>query len=126
MPVATMTETVPLPAADVLERLGLSENDFDAHHHLCDAQRWSPALMQALAQSADVPLTDELTWLVNWVREYHLSYGNPPLMRTLVSALRAERQDPSLGSRAIYAIHPTHPVRMACCLGGLPRPEWCI
>lgn len=121
-----MTETLPLPPQEVLQGLGLSEADFDEYHHLRDAQRWSPAVMQALAQSAELPLTDELTWLVNWVREYHLKYGNPPLMRTLVTALREARNDSSLGSRAIYAIHATHPVRMACCLGGLPRPEWCI
>jgi tRNA 2-thiouridine synthesizing protein E len=121
-----MTATAPLPDVDVLQALGLSAADFDEHNHLRDAQRWSPTLMQALAASAALAVTDELRWLVSWVRDYHLAYGNPPLMRSLVSALRAERKDPSLSSRAIYAIHDRHPVRMACWLGGLPRPDWCV
>jgi tRNA 2-thiouridine synthesizing protein E len=126
MSVAAVTATAPLPDIDVLQALGLSATDFDEHNHLRDAQRWSPGLMQAMAASAGVPLTDGLRWLVSWVREYHLTYGNPPLMRTVVSALRAARDDPSLSSRAVYAIHDRHPVRMACWLGGLPRPDWCI
>ena len=118
--------TAALPEAAVLQALGLSRMDFDAHHHLKQAERWSPDLMVALAEAAQLPLTEELRWLTEWVRDYHLRYGNPPLMRSVVAALRARRDDPSLGSRAVYALVPEHPVRMACWLGGLPRPAWCL
>lgn len=105
-------------APDTLPRL-------DVHGHLVDAQDWTPAVARWLAAGDGVELDADQWWLIEYVREYHLRYGNPPLMRTLVAALKPSRPDVS-GSRFLYRLFPDGPVRLACKYGGLPPPDWCL
>ncbi len=100
--------------------------DLDAHGHLRDSGQWSPALGRALALRDDIDLGREHWWLIEFVRDYHQTYGTPPLMRVLVKALREHRDDPGLGSRELYRLFADSPVKQACKYGGLPPPEWCI
>lgn len=97
----------------------------DADGHLSDPAQWTPELARRLAAEDGVELEDGHWWLIEFVRRYHHDYGNPPLMRTLVAALRAERGD-DVGSRDLYRLFPDGPVRLACKYGGLPKPDWCI
>ncbi|MFP4207228.1 MAG: TusE/DsrC/DsvC family sulfur relay protein [Wenzhouxiangella sp.] len=99
--------------------------DLDRHGHLLDPARWTPDIARQLAAADGVVLSPAHWWLIDFVRSYHARYGNPPLMRTLVAALRAERGDQA-GSRELYRLFPDGPVRVACKYGGLPRPDWCI
>ncbi len=97
----------------------------DDDGHLADARDWTPAVARWLAACDGIELGDEQWWLIHYVREYHLRYGNPPLMRTLVAALKEARPDTE-GSRQLYRLFPDGPVRLACKYGGLPRPDWCL
>lgn len=97
----------------------------DAHGHLVDARDWTPALARRMAARDGIELGEEHWWLIEYVRDYHLRYGNPPLMRTVVAALKQARPD-AAGSRHLYRLFPDGPVRLACKYGGLPRPDWCL
>jgi tRNA 2-thiouridine synthesizing protein E len=99
--------------------------DRDDDGHLSDPEAWTPALAQRLAAEDGLVLEQGHWWLIDFVRRYHQQYGNPPLMRTLVAALRTERGGES-GSRELYRLFPDGPVRLACKYGGLPKPDWCI
>lgn len=102
-----------------------AEPGLDADGHLRDPEQWSADVAQWLASRDGVELDEDHWWLIDFVREYHESYGNPPLMRTLVAAL--ERSGRSFGgSRELYRLFPDGPVRLACKYGGLPKPDWCL
>lgn len=98
----------------------------DSDGHLIDGKAWSPDFAEAIASTHGITLREDHWWLIGWVRDYYQAYGNPPLMRSVVVAYRAHKRDPSLGSAALYALFDEHPIRWACLLGGLPKPDWCL
>ncbi len=106
--------------------IGGAAIELDADGHLLDPGLWTPALAEALAAADGVELGVEQWWLIELVRRHHQHYGTPPLMRSVIAALRQQRQDAALGSRAVYRIFSDNPVRQACRYGGLPKPDWCI
>lgn len=98
----------------------------DEHGHLVDAADWSRAVAERLACADGVSLEASHWWVIAFVRDYHARYGNPPLMRTLLSAWRVHKGDATAGSRELYRLFPDNPVRQACRYGGLPKPDWCL
>lgn len=98
----------------------------DADGHLADPETWTRAFAEQLASTDGRILTEDQWWLIGWVRDYWRSYGNAPLMRSVVVAYRAHRQEPSLGSASLYELFADNPVREACRLGGVPKPDWCL
>ncbi|HMA98183.1 MAG TPA: TusE/DsrC/DsvC family sulfur relay protein [Wenzhouxiangella sp.] len=99
--------------------------NLDSDGHLADPADWSPEVAADLAAAEGLVLNDDHWWVISFVRSYHQRYGNPPLMKTLVSGLR-EKAGPESGSRDLYRLFPEGPVRLACKYGGLPKPDWCI
>lgn len=98
----------------------------DDEGHLADPSAWSEAFVSAMAEAQGWVLSDDHWWLIRWVRDYWLQYKNPPLMRTVVVAYRAHKDNPKLNSQALYDLFADHPIRQACLLGGVPKPDWCI
>jgi len=99
--------------------------DLDDEGFLVAADQWFPEVAEALADRDGVRLGDDHWWLIEFVRDHHARYGNPPLMRVLVAEHRKRHPD-SRGSRDLYRLFPEGPVREACRYGGLPKPDWCI
>jgi len=98
----------------------------DDDGHLIDPGDWSPSLARAMASQDGIELT-ELHWeVIEFVRDYHQRYGNPPLMRLLIAAIRKSLGRPEFSSRDLYRLFTEHPIRQACRLGGYPKPDWCI
>lgn len=102
------------------EPIGLDTEGF-----LVDREAWFPEVAEALADRDGVQLGEDHWWLIEFVRDHHARYGNPPLMRVVVAEYRKRRPD-SRGSRDLYRLFPDGPVREACRYGGLPKPDWCI
>lgn len=98
----------------------------DEHGHLADPAAWSRPLAERLARADGLLLEESHWWVIEFVRGYHARYGNPPLMRTLVSAWRDHVGDAAAGSRDLYRLFSDNPVRQACRYGGLPKPDWCL
>jgi len=98
----------------------------DEDGHLIDASQWTKAFATEVARQQGMHLTEDHWWMIEWVRSYHQNYGNPPLMRTVVAAYREHKKDPSLGSASLYSLFADHPIRQACQLAGLPKPDWCL
>lgn len=101
------------------------EPSLDQYGHLADVQDWNPAVGRWLAACDGLELSAEHWWLIEFVRDYHLRYGNPPLMRSVVQELKAVQPDIA-GSRHLYRLFPEGPIRLACKYGGLPPPDWCL
>jgi tRNA 2-thiouridine synthesizing protein E len=104
--------------------VGGCEIGLDSDGFLVDSKRWSPEVAEVVAARDGVELEADHWWLIEFVRDYHDRYGNPPLMRVAVSAWRERRGEGS--SRDLYRLFPDGPVRLACKYGGLPKPDWCI
>jgi tRNA 2-thiouridine synthesizing protein E len=98
----------------------------DEDGHLLDPGDWSRSLAVEMARLEGLVLTESHWWVIDFVRDHHARYGNPPLMRVLIGEFRHWRQDPALSSRELYRLFSENPVRQACRLGGYPKPEWCI
>lgn len=106
-------------------RSGPGRPRLDAHGHLLESEEWTPELARWLAARDGIELDDDHWWLIHFVREYHLRYGNPPLMRTVIAALKEVRPD-AAGSRFLYRLFPDGPIRLACKYAGFPPPDWCL
>ncbi|MGY6553852.1 MAG: TusE/DsrC/DsvC family sulfur relay protein [Wenzhouxiangella sp.] len=97
----------------------------DQHGHLLDLQDWNPSVGRWLAAGDGLELSVEHWWLIEFVRDYYLRYGNPPLIRSVVQALKESRPELA-GSRHLYRLFPDGPIRLACKYAGLPPPDWCL
>lgn len=97
----------------------------DDEGFLTDARQWFREVAGVLAERDGVRLGEDHWWLIEFVRDYHARYGNPPLMRVVVAEYR-KRHPEARGSRELYRLFPEGPVREACRYGGLPKPDWCI
>lgn len=98
----------------------------DSDGHLVDASDWNEAVGRALAESSGTTLDECHWWLIRFVRDHHQRYGMPPLMRVVIRAMREQTGEHDASSRTLYRLFPDGPIREACRLGGLPRPESCI
>jgi len=93
--------------------------------HLLDPDGWSEDVARELAARDGVELGELHWWLIRFVRGHFQRYGNPPLMRMAVAALReAGVEDAS--SRTLYRLFPDGPIRLACRYAGLPAPDACL
>lgn len=98
----------------------------DADGHLVDATDWTESVARALAETSGMSLDERHWWLIRFVRDHHRRYGMPPLMRAVIRAMREQTDEHEASSRTLYRLFPDGPIREACRLGGLPRPESCI
>jgi tRNA 2-thiouridine synthesizing protein E len=96
-----------------------------ADGHLLDPAHWTEVVALQLAERDGVVLEERHWWLIRFVRAHFDRYGNPPLMRMAVAALR-EAGVENASSRTLYRLFPDGPIRLACRYGGLPAPESCI
>jgi len=96
-----------------------------ADGHLLDRNGWTDAVARQLAARDGVELGEMHWWLIRFVRDHFDRYGNPPLMRMAVAALRESGVEDA-SSRTLYRLFPDGPIRLACRYGGLPAPESCI
>lgn len=99
--------------------------ELDHEGFLLKRDQWSPEVAAALADRDGIQLSREHWWLIDFVRDHYVRYGNPPLMRVVVAEYR-KRHPESRGSRDLYRLFPDGPVREACRYGGLAKPDWCI
>jgi len=98
----------------------------DADGHLADASDWAPDVARALAARDGIDLDEPRWWMIEFVRRHHDRYGMPPLLRTVVAAMRSEIGPADASTRLLYRMFPEGPLRQACCYAGLPCPEACI
>ena len=112
--------------SDASIKVGGQAVALDKHGHLVNPQQWKPEVARALAERDGIELGSDHWWLIEFVRDYHHTYGTPPLMRVLVAALRDKTGDSSASSRELYRLFSDNPVRQACCYAGLKKPDWCL
>ncbi|ALO34926.1 sulfur relay protein TusE [Colwellia sp. MT41] len=98
----------------------------DKHGYLLDHQLWQRELALVMANHDDFELTDAHWEVINFVREFYLTYNTSPAIRALTKAMKAEFGAEKASSRYLYKLFPEGPAKQATKYAGLPKPARCI
>lgn len=98
----------------------------DEAGYLKNWQDWSPELINIIAKSEGISLTNAHLEVVHFVREFYLEYKTSPAIRALVKAMEKKLGVEKGNSRYLYKLFPDGPAKQATKLAGLPKPVKCI
>jgi tRNA 2-thiouridine synthesizing protein E len=98
----------------------------DKQGYLLDHLLWNKALALVMAENDDFDLTDSHWEVINFVREFYLTYNTSPAIRALTKAMKAEFGEEKASSRYLYRLFPEGPAKQATKYAGLPKPARCI
>lgn len=99
-----------------LDKYGYLENHMD----------WTKDLALLLAQVDEQTLSDAHWEVINFVREFYITYNTSPAIRALTKAMKAEFGEEKASSRYLYRLFPEGPAKQATKYAGLPKPARCI
>jgi len=92
----------------------------DEDGFLEDPEQWNEQVALAIAQTEDVTDMTEDHWkIVNYLRNYFVTYGMAPMIRKMV-------KDTGYDLQTIYQLFPSGPAKGACKIAGLPKPTGCV
>lgn len=100
--------------------------DTDKQGYLLNAQQWSTALAEHIAEAENITLSEEHWQVVNFVRNFYEQFNTSPAIRALVKAMQKEYGADKISSRYLYKLFPDGPARQATKIAGLPKPARCI
>lgn len=98
----------------------------DKQGYLLDHMLWSPELGKIIAEHDGVNLTPAHWEVINFVREFYLTYNTSPAIRALTKAMKAEFGEEKASSRYLYRLFKEGPAKQATKYAGLPKPARCI
>lgn len=98
----------------------------DNQGYLVNVDDWVSALAPIIAKQENIDLTPNHWEVVNFVREFYLTYKTSPAIRALTKALKAEYGEEKANSRYLYRLFPKGPAKQATKIAGLPKPARCI
>ena len=77
-------------------------------------------VVQAIAQSEGIALTDDHWKVVRYLRDEYREHGHTPNFRNMLKGL--EEHLPGCDSKSLYALFPTGPAKQGAKVAGLPQP----
>ena len=98
----------------------------DKQGYLLDHLIWQKELAFVMAKRDDFELTDAHWEVINFVRQFYLTYNTSPAIRALTKAMKAEFGEAKASSRYLYQLFPEGPAKQATKYAGLPKPARCI
>lgn len=93
---------------------------------LANPADWSEALALVLAEKEGIQLIDAHWEIIHFMRAYHRDFQHLPNTRQFTKAVQKKLGSDKGNSRYLYGLFPDGPLRLACKLGGLPKPPSCI
>lgn len=103
-----------------------SKIETDKQGYLLDYTLWSEELAPVIAEQDEFELKPEHWEVINFVREFYLTYNTSPAIRALTKAMKAEFGEDKSSSRYLYRLFPEGPAKQATKYAGLPKPARCI
>jgi tRNA 2-thiouridine synthesizing protein E len=98
----------------------------DKQGYLLDYTLWHKDLAIEMAKNDDFDLTP-LHWeVINFVRQFYLTYNTSPAIRALTKAMKAEFGEEKANSRYLFRLFPDGPAKQATKYAGLPKPKRCL
>ncbi len=102
------------------------EIETDKQGYLLNVSDWHQDLAVIIAEQEQITLTEDHWEVVNFVRNFYLTYKTSPAIRALIKALKAEFGEEKANSRYLYRLFPKGPAKQATKIAGLPKPARCI
>jgi tRNA 2-thiouridine synthesizing protein E len=98
----------------------------DKQGYLLEHLEWNKELAEAMALKDKFELTTAHWEVINFVRQFYLTYNTSPAIRALSKAMKAEFGEDKASSRYLYRLFPDGPAKQATKYAGLPKPARCI
>lgn len=98
----------------------------DKNGYLVNHIDWSADVAQHIAELENIEMTEERWQVVNFVREFYITYDTSPAIRALVKAMEKTYGIEKGNSRYLYRLFPKGPAKLASKLAGLPKPAKCL
>lgn len=98
----------------------------DKQGYLLEHLLWNDELAVIMAKNDDFDLTAAHWEVINFVRQFYLTYNTSPAIRALTKAMKAEFGEEKASSRYLYKLFPEGPAKQATKYAGLPKPARCI
>jgi len=93
--------------------------DINDEGFLTNAAEWTPEIGEAIAEEIGLQLTPDHWLVITFCREDNAREGQPPGLRR-ISKLSG------VGTKALYALFPKGPGKLAARVAGLPKPHGCV
>jgi len=93
--------------------------DINDEGFLTNAAEWTPEIGEAIAEEIGLQLTPDHWRVITFCREDNAREGQPPGLRR-ISKLSG------VGTKALYALFPKGPGKLAARVAGLPKPHGCV
>ncbi len=98
----------------------------DKQGYLLDHLLWKKELALVMAKHDEFELTDAHWEVIDFVRQFYLTYNTSPAIRALTKAMKSEFGEDKASSRYLYKLFPEGPAKQATKYAGLPKPARCI
>jgi tRNA 2-thiouridine synthesizing protein E len=98
----------------------------DKQGYLLNHLVWQENLALVMARNDEFELTEAHWEVINFVRQFYLTYNTSPAIRALTKAMKAEFGEAKASSRYLYKLFPEGPAKQATKYAGLPKPARCI
>jgi len=98
----------------------------DKQGYLLDHLLWKKELALIMAKHDEFELTDAHWEVIDFVRQFYLTYNTSPAIRALTKAMKNEFGEEKASSRYLYKLFPEGPAKQATKYAGLPKPARCI
>ena len=98
----------------------------DEQGYLLDHTQWHQDLAPIIASIDNLELTTAHWEVINFVRQFYLTYNTSPAIRALTKAMKADFGVEKANSRYLYRLFPQGPAKQATKYAGLPKPARCI
>jgi tRNA 2-thiouridine synthesizing protein E len=98
----------------------------DEEGYLVTLSDWTEDVGTVIAQTENVPMTQDHWDVVNFLREYYEEYQIAPAVRVLTKAISKKLGADKGNSTALYELFPYGPAKQACKIAGLPKPTGCV
>lgn len=100
--------------------------ELDAQGYLLDHNHWSKELAEIIAEQEQITLTQAHWEVIEFVRDFYLTYKTSPAIRALTKAMKQTFGEEKGNSRYLYRLFPKGPAKQATKIAGLPKPARCI
>lgn len=100
-------------------QVGGATLEIDKNGFILDPDQWDEDVAAALAKTEGVMILTDKHWkVVNYIRDYYLEFGIPPMVARVCKSTGIRRDE-------IYELFPSGPTKGACKMAGLPMPSGC-
>jgi tRNA 2-thiouridine synthesizing protein E len=94
--------------------------------YLLDFKQWDNGTAIEMAKNDNFELTSAHWEVINFVRQFYLTYNTSPAIRALTKAMKAELGEDKANSRYLFRLFPDGPAKQATKYAGLPKPKRCL